>query len=173
MNKSRQPSNRHKDPRTQHLSRKDSGGGRLADGFSHFARKTSDLMGSPWMFCLAVVVVVVWALAGPAFGFSSTWQLVINTGTTIVTFLMVFLIQNTQNRDSKAIHLKLNALIDGLGDVREDMVDVEDATEAELEAAREEFQRIREAEMNGDTDRRRGGPRRGGPQRGRSPRNRR
>ena len=79
--------------------------------FSRFASKTAQLVGHPYMFLLAVVVLIFWAISGPLFHFSDTWQLIINTGTTIVTFLVVFLIQNTQNRDAKALHLKLDELI--------------------------------------------------------------
>ena len=79
--------------------------------FLRFANDTARLAGRPWSFFLCVAVVVVWALTGPLFGFSATWQLIINTGTTIVTFLMVFLIQNTQNRDTEAMHIKLDELI--------------------------------------------------------------
>src|SRR6266550_968613 len=83
----------------------------MASWFSRFAKWTSSKLGHPLAFFIAVLIIVVWALAGPIFHFSDTWQLVINTGTTIVTFLMVFLIQNTQNRDSEALHLKLDELI--------------------------------------------------------------
>jgi low affinity Fe/Cu permease len=83
----------------------------LRERFRHFACSTADTMGSPWMFFLAVAVVLVWAVSGPMFDYSDSWQLIINTGTTILTFLMVFLIQNTQNRDAKAIQLKLDELI--------------------------------------------------------------
>src|SRR5215212_10767530 len=79
----------------------------LNEAFRKFANKTSDAMGSPWAFIAAVLLILGWAIGGPLFGFSEAWQLVINTGTTIITFLMVFLIQNTQNRDAKAMHLKL------------------------------------------------------------------
>ncbi len=83
--------------------------------FRRFARRTSQIVGSPFTFIAAVLVIVIWALTGSMFHFSDTWQLVINTGTTIITFLMVFLIQNTQNRDSKAVHLKLDELIRAVG----------------------------------------------------------
>jgi low affinity Fe/Cu permease len=112
--------------------------------FRKFANKTSDAVGSPWAFMLAVLIIAVWAITGPLFGFSDTWQLVINTGTTIVTFLMVFLIQNTQNRDAKAIHLKLDELIRGVEGARTGMVDLEDMTDEELKKLQEEFKRIHE-----------------------------
>jgi low affinity Fe/Cu permease len=125
--------------------------------FRRFAHKTSEVVGTPWMFLAAVIVVLVWAVSGPVFGFSDTWQLVINTGTTIGTFLIVFLIQNTQNRDAKAIHLKLDELIRAVGDARNSLVDVEDESEGELERLQNEFKQIRgasganpEAERGGD-----------------------
>jgi low affinity Fe/Cu permease len=114
------------------------------DFFRKFARQTSRGVGSPWAFTLAMVVIVVWALTGPLFHFSDTWQLVINTGTTIVTFLMVFLIQNTQNRDAVAIHLKLDELIRALKGARNKLVDLEELSDAELEALRQEFHRLGE-----------------------------
>src|SRR6476620_1245353 len=83
---------------------------RIRDAFGVFARKTSNILGSAWAFVIALLIIVVWAATGPTFHYSDTWQLIINTGTTIVTFLMVFLIQNTQNRDAKAVHLKLDEL---------------------------------------------------------------
>lgn len=101
-------------------------------------------MGSPWAFIIAVLVVVVWAITGPIFKFSNTWQLIINTGTTIVTFLMVFLIQNTQNRDTRAIHLKLDELIRGVKGARNTMMDLEELSDEELDHLHKEFQRIRE-----------------------------
>ena len=112
--------------------------------FRKFSHKTSDAVGSPWAFILALVVIIGWAVTGPLFGFSDTWQLVINTGTTIVTFLMVFLIQNTQNRDAKAIHLKLDELIKGVEGARTGMVDLEEMTDEELKELQEEFKRIHE-----------------------------
>src|SRR6187402_3487042 len=86
----------------------------IKDAFRIFARKSSAILGSAWAFTGAIVIILIWALTGPTFGFSDTWQLIINTGTTIVTFLMVFLIQNTQNRDAKAVHLKLDEIIRAL-----------------------------------------------------------
>lgn len=99
-------------------------------------------MGNPWCFFLALVVIIVWAVTGPFFGFSDTWQLIINTGTTIVTFLMVFLIQNTQNRDAKAIHLKLDELIRALRGARNKMIDLESLTDEELAELRKQFDRL-------------------------------
>ncbi len=100
--------------------------------FRKFSQKTSYLVGTPGAFILALTVVIVWAATGPLFHFSDTWQLVINTSTTIVTFLMVFLIQNTQSRDAKAMHLKLDEIIRALDDARDNLVDVEDAPDEEI-----------------------------------------
>lgn len=109
------------------------------DGFRRFAKRTAELTGTARMFIWAVLVIVVWLVTGPVFGFSDTWQLVINTGTTIVTFLMVFLIQNTQNRDSKAIHLKLDEIIRSTKTARNMFMDAEDLTDEEMEELQERF----------------------------------
>jgi len=101
--------------------------------FSRFASKTAQLVGHPYMFLLAVVVLLLWAVTGPLFHFSDTWQLIINTGTTIITFLVVFLIQNTQNRDAKALHLKLDELIRSHMPARNDMIDIEKLSDEELD----------------------------------------
>jgi low affinity Fe/Cu permease len=101
--------------------------------FGRVATKVSDAMGSPWAFTLAVAVILAWVVTGPIFGFSDTWQLVINTGTTIVTFLMVFLIQNTQNRDAKATELKLDELIRAIGDARNQFIGAELEPEEQIE----------------------------------------
>jgi len=105
-------------------------------------------MGSPWAFIAAALLIIVWAITGPFFGFSEVWQLVINTGTTIITFLMVFLIQNTQNRDAKAMHLKLDELLRGVEGARTSMVDLEDLSDEELKKLQIEFQRLRELSPN-------------------------
>jgi low affinity Fe/Cu permease len=110
--------------------------------FRKFANAVSNIVGTPWIFIIAVLIVVVWAVSGPMFGFSDTWQLVINTGTTIITFLMVFLIQNTQNRDAKAIHLKLDELIRGVKGARTGLVNLEELSDLELENLHKEFERI-------------------------------
>jgi low affinity Fe/Cu permease len=112
--------------------------------FRRFSHRVSDITGTPWAFVVSVLVIVVWASTGHMFQYSDTWQLVINTGTTIVTFLMVFLIQNTQNRDSKAIHLKLDELIRSLEGARNSMVDLENCTDEELARLQEAFARLRE-----------------------------
>src|SRR3954469_6887633 len=116
---------------------------RIRDAFGVFARKTSNILGSAWAFVAAILIIVVWALTGPTFHYSDTWQLIINTGTTIVTFLMVFLIQNTQNRDAKAVHLKLDELIRALGPARNKLVDLEKLSDDELKALEQEFEKVR------------------------------
>ena len=118
----------------------------MHDFFRRFAHRTSAAVGSPWAFIIAVAVIIVWAVTGPLFNFSDTWQLVINTGTTIVTFLMVFLIQNTQNRDAKAIQLKLDELIKAVEGARTGLVDLEDLSDAELNQLQKEFEKIRDRE---------------------------
>jgi len=107
--------------------------------FTRFAKTTSHFTGRPVAFISAVVVVLVWGVSGPLFGFSNTWQLVINTGTTIVTFLMVFLIQNTQNRDTEALQLKLDEIIRCMGGARNQFLDLEELDEKELDEIREEY----------------------------------
>jgi low affinity Fe/Cu permease len=116
---------------------------RIRDAFGVFARKTSTVLGSAWAFVCAILVIVIWALTGPTFHYSDTWQLIINTGTTIVTFLMVFLIQNTQNRDAKAVHLKLDELIRALGGARNKLVDLEKLSDDDLKALEVEFEKLR------------------------------
>lgn len=107
--------------------------------FSKFAKKAAHLAGLPWTFLIAMSVVVVWAVTGPIFRFSDTWQLFINTGTTIVTFLMVFLIQNSQNRDSIAVQLKLDELIRADKRAHNSLMDIEELDEDELEIIRQKF----------------------------------
>jgi low affinity Fe/Cu permease len=116
---------------------------RIRDIFRHFARKASEVLGSAWAFIGALVIIGVWGLTGPVFHFSDTWQLIINTGTTIVTFLMVFLIQNTQNRDAKAMHLKLDELIRAIQGARNRLVDLEKLSDEELKQLEEQFTRLR------------------------------
>ena len=120
------------------------------DAFRIFARRSSIMLGSAWAFAGAMLIILVWILTGPTFHFSDTWQLIINTGTTIVTFLMVFLIQNTQNRDAKAMHLKLDEIIRALKKARNEMVDLEDLSDEELGRLEEQFRRVRtKAERQG------------------------
>ena len=116
---------------------------RVRDTFRVFARNASEVLGSAWAFVIAIAVIVVWALSGHIFNYSNTWQLIINTGTTIVTFLMVFLIQNTQNRDSKAAHLKLDELIRALEGARNHLVDLEKLSDDDLRNLEGEFERVR------------------------------
>ena len=121
-----------------------------SDAFRVFARRSSIILGSAWSFAGAVLVILVWLLTGPTFHFSDTWQLIINTGTTIVTFLMVFLIQNTQNRDAKAMHLKLDEIIRALEKARNELVDLEDLSDKDLEKLEEQFKSLRQkAEQDG------------------------
>jgi len=122
----------------------------VSDAFRVFARRSAFLLGSAWAFSGAVLVIAVWLLTGPAFHFSDTWQLIINTATTIITFLMVFLIQNTQNRDAKAMHLKLDELIRALKKARNELVDLEDLSDEELKKLEEQFKNLRQkAERDG------------------------
>lgn len=123
--------------------------------FRRFSQRTANAIGRPWAFALAVLVVVGWAVLGPVFGFSDTWQLVINTGTTIVTFLSVFLIQNTQNRDADAIHLKLDELIKSTGQARNAMLDVQELEDKELDELHDEFHRLAQS-AEAEQSRRRG-----------------
>jgi low affinity Fe/Cu permease len=116
---------------------------RVQELFRRFSQATSSAVGTPWAFVLAVAVVLAWAVTGPMFHFSDTWQLVINTGTTIVTFLMVFMIQSTQNRDARAIHLKLDELIRSKRGARNRLVDLENCTDEELAEIEDEFRRIK------------------------------
>jgi low affinity Fe/Cu permease len=114
----------------------------MRDFFNRAASKIAATVGSPAAFITVLVIVIGWALTGPIFKYSDTWQLVINTTSSVVTFLMVFLIQNTQNRDSKAFHIKLNELIRGVRGARTELVDVEDMPDEDLEALHKEFEAI-------------------------------
>jgi low affinity Fe/Cu permease len=110
--------------------------------FRLLSRKVACAVGAPWAFVAAAVVVLIWLLSGPMFHYSDTWQLVINTSTTIVTFLIVFLIQNTQNHDSRALHLKLDELIRAVTEARTNLVDLEELPEADLRKLEKEFRRL-------------------------------
>src|SRR5205807_2400743 len=116
---------------------------RVRDSFRHFARKSSEVLGSAWAFIGAIFIIVIWGVTGPAFHYSNTWQLIINTGTTIVTFLMVFLIQNTQNRDAKAAHLKLDEIIRALKGARNELIDLEKLADEDLTNLEKQFERVR------------------------------
>ena len=113
------------------------------DRFQYLATRASQAVGSKWAFSLAVLIIVLWSSSGPYFHYSDTWQLVVNTATTIVTFLMVFLIQNTQNRDARAIHLKLDEIIRSLARARNEMIHIESLSDAELEILSKRFETIR------------------------------
>lgn len=111
----------------------------LSENFRKFSQIISVWLGSPLIFFIAVLIVLVWALSGPLFHYSDTWQLVINTGTTVITFLMVFVIQNTQNRDGRALQLKLDELIRVTKNARNQLIDIEILSDEELEALHKEF----------------------------------
>jgi low affinity Fe/Cu permease len=113
------------------------------DWFGRFAALASGWLGSTWAFAGAALIILVWAVTGPLFHFSDTWQLVINTGTTIVTFLMVFIIQNTQNRDARAINLKLNELIRAIDKAGNQMIDIENLTDLELDELQARYEKIK------------------------------
>jgi low affinity Fe/Cu permease len=115
---------------------------RLNYFFDRFSTKATRLTGSPWAFIIAFTIILIWGASGPLFGFSDTWQLVINTGTTIITFLMVFIIQQTQNKDTTAIHLKLNELIASSKEASNQLVDAEDLTEEELQVLKKFYVRL-------------------------------
>ena len=112
--------------------------------FTHFAAGAARATGKPVTFAIAVLVIIVWAVTGPIFGFSDTWQLIINTGTTIVTFLMVFLIQNTQNRDSEAMHVKMDELIRALEGAHNALLDLEELDDKTLDKVRHRYRKLAE-----------------------------
>jgi low affinity Fe/Cu permease len=115
----------------------------MRDALERFSKAITQFTGSSTAFGLALAIIVVWGITGPLFGFSDTWQLVINTGTTIVTFLMVFLIQNTQTRDARAIHLKLDELIRSTNAARNRLIDLEECSDEELDRIKREFDRLK------------------------------
>jgi low affinity Fe/Cu permease len=116
----------------------------MGDLFHRLAERTAHSVGSPWAFVLAVLTIVVWGITGPYFNYSDTWQLFINTGTTVITFLMVFLIQNTQNRETRIVALKLDELLRGVEGARTGLVELDHMTDIELEVVQEEFARMRD-----------------------------
>ena len=121
--------------------------------FRKVSIKAAGFLGSPWLFILNVFLILGWLIAGPFYHYSDTWQLLVNTATTVFTYLAVFLIQNTQNRDAKAVHLKLDELIATLAGARNRLVDVEDLTDAELEELQEQFKQLRQrAKLNKEDD---------------------
>jgi low affinity Fe/Cu permease len=115
----------------------------FAAWFSRTAAKAAMLVGTPWAFILAVVLVIVWGISGPYYHYSDTWQLVINTGTTVVTFLIVFLIQNTQYRDARALHLKLDEVIRSIQSAHNELIDIEKLPDGELDDLAKRYERIR------------------------------
>jgi low affinity Fe/Cu permease len=118
----------------------------LREVFRKFSQTSAQVVGSSWAFILSVLIIVAWAATGPMFHYSDTWQLIINTGTTVITFLMVFIIQNTQNRDAKAIHLKLDELIKGVAGARTGLVNLEQLSDEDLERLQKEFARLHKKE---------------------------
>jgi low affinity Fe/Cu permease len=114
----------------------------MHEWFRKFAQKTAEAIGSPWAFLVALAAILLWALSGPVFHFSDTWQLIVNTATTISTGLIVFLIQNTQNRDARALHLKLDELLRSVAGARTGLIDLEHLSDQELERLQREFERL-------------------------------
>ncbi len=110
--------------------------------FGQFAASASTVLGSQWAFLVAIAIILVWALTGSFFHYSDTWQLIINTGTTIITFLMVFLIQNTQNRDARAINLKLDELIHAIASAKNQMIDIEHLSDADLDRIAATYEKL-------------------------------
>ena len=117
---------------------------RATSRFGRLARLTAHAMGQPAAFGTALAIIILWALSGPIFGFSDTWQLIINTGTTIITFLMVFIIQNTQNRDAEAMHIKLDELIRAMDQAQNALLNLEELEEEDLERIRADYLRLAE-----------------------------
>ena len=125
------------------MAKEDPKNGDLSNGFQVFAAAASRVVGAKWAFAAAIALIVGWAISGPYFYYSDAWQLVVNTATTVVTFLIVFLIQNTQNRDAKAIHLKLDEIIRSIHVAHNEMIDIEKLSDEELERLSAEYERIR------------------------------
>jgi low affinity Fe/Cu permease len=126
--------------------------GNKASSFTRFANGTARASGRPAAFITAITIIILWAVSGPVFGFSDTWQLVVNTGTTIITFLMVFLIQNTQNRDTVAIQIKLDELIRSVSKARNRLINVEDLDESELQAMRDHMIKFAQGRETEESD---------------------
>jgi len=123
------------------------------EGFRKFSMKAANALGSPWLFVVNVLLIAMWLVAGPFYNFSNTWQLLVNTATTVFTYLAVFLIQNTQNRDAKAVHLKLDELISSVHGARNRLVDLEDLSDEELRELQSQFQKLRrQAKQNKEED---------------------
>jgi len=122
----------------------------INDYFRGFATKSALALGSAWVFCANVVAILVWLALGPLFGFSDTWQLWVNTATTVVTYLAVFVIQNSQNRDAVATHLKLDELISSVEGARNRLVDIQNLSDEELETLQHQFKRLQKLAAHGD-----------------------
>jgi len=122
-------------------------------GFHVFATRAAFWVGTKWAFLAALLAIVGWLVTGPYFHYSDTWQLIINTGTTVITFLVVFLIQNTQNRDARAIHLKLDEIIQSIDQAHNDMIDIEHLSDEELEKLANRYQKIRDVSEGRNIDR--------------------
>lgn len=120
-------------------------------GFHVFATHAANWVGTKWAFLVAILIIVFWLISGPYFHYSDTWQLIINTGTTVVTFLVVFLIQNTQNRDARAIHLKLDEIIQSIDQAHNEMIDIEHLSDEELQKLADKYQKVREECENRST----------------------
>jgi low affinity Fe/Cu permease len=115
--------------------------------FAELARQSACALGTPLAFILACAICIIWAVSGPFFNYSDTWQLIINTGTTVATFLMVFLVQNTQNRDARALHLKLDELLRSMKDARNRLIDLENCSDEEIEQIARQFKALKEREQ--------------------------
>ncbi|HEY6248111.1 MAG TPA: low affinity iron permease family protein [Pyrinomonadaceae bacterium] len=125
----------------------------LNESFRRFSAYAAGVLGSPWLFVMNVMLILIWLLSGPFFHFSDTWQLLVNTATTVFTYLAVFLIQNTQNRDAKAVHLKLDELISSVAGARNRLVDLEDLSDEELAQLQDQFRKLRQrAKQNKEDD---------------------
>lgn len=124
----------------------------IRDTFSSFSTTAANFLGSPWLFAVNLFLILVWLVSGPFFHFSDTWQLIVNTATTVITYLAVFLIQNTQNRDAKAVHIKLDELISSTQGARNRFVNLETATDEELAELETQFQILRDRAKKGDID---------------------
>src|SRR3954447_23137669 len=124
----------------------------IREAFTKFSAVSASLLGSPWMFVANVLLILVWLFSGPFFHYSDTWQLVVNTATTVITYLAVFLIQNTQNRDATAVHLKLDELISSMEGARNRFINLENVDEEELARLEEQFKMLKERAKRGDID---------------------
>ena len=124
----------------------------LNQGFRKFSIAAAEALGSPWLFVANVFLILLWLASGPVFQFSDTWQLIVNTATTVITYLAVFLIQNTQNRDAKAVHLKLDELISTVGGARNRLVDLQNLSDDELRDLQKQFQRFQQRAKQNPTE---------------------